>query len=40
MLQKKSSGEQPHYLDVWLHAHDGDADVSEKLVSTNIKCYA
>jgi hypothetical protein len=39
MLQKKSSGVQPHYLDVWLPAHDGDADVAEKLVSNNIKCY-
>jgi hypothetical protein len=40
MLQKKSIGVQPHYLDVWLLAHDGDVDAVEKLVSNNIKCYA
>jgi hypothetical protein len=38
MLQKKSSGVEPHYLNVWLAAHDGDADVAEKLIT--IKCYA
>ncbi len=35
MLQKKSSGVDPQYLDVWLPAHQGDADVVEKLVSNN-----
>jgi hypothetical protein len=40
MLQKKSSGVEPHYLDVWFPAHDGDGDATEKLVSNNIKCYA
>jgi hypothetical protein len=30
---------QPHCLDVWLPAHDSDADVAKKLVSNNIKCY-
>jgi hypothetical protein len=39
MLQKKSSGVEPHYLDVWLPAHDGDGNTTEKLVSNNIKCY-
>jgi hypothetical protein len=39
MLQKKSSGVQPRYLDVWLPAHDSDTDVAEKLASNNIKCY-
>jgi hypothetical protein len=39
MLQKKSSGADPHYLDVSLPAHDGDADATEKLVSNNFKCY-
>jgi hypothetical protein len=38
MLQKKSSGVEPHYLNVWLPAHDGDADMAEKVVSNNIKC--
>jgi hypothetical protein len=40
MLQKKSSGVEPHYLDIWLLAHDGDGDVAEKLVSNNINYYA
>jgi hypothetical protein len=39
MLQKKSTGVEPHYLDVWLHAHDNDEASMEKLVSNNIKCY-
>jgi hypothetical protein len=40
MLQKKSCGVEPYYLDIWLLAHNGDADVAEKLVDNNIKCYA
>jgi hypothetical protein len=40
MLQKKSSGVDPHYLNVWLPTHNGDADSTEKLVSNNFKCYA
>jgi hypothetical protein len=40
MLQKKSTGAEPHYLDVWLPAHDDDEARAEKLVSNNIKCYA
>jgi hypothetical protein len=40
MLQKKSIGVEPHYLDVWLPAHDDDEATTEKLVSNNIKCYA
>jgi hypothetical protein len=40
MLQKKSSGVNPHYLDVWLFAHDGDVNVTKKLVSNNFMCYA
>jgi hypothetical protein len=40
MLQKKSIGIEPHYLDVWLPAHDDDETTVEKLVSKNIKCYA
>jgi hypothetical protein len=40
MLQKKSSGVQSNYLDVWLHAHNGDADTTKKLVSNNLKCFA
>jgi hypothetical protein len=40
MMQKKSSGVDPHYLDVWLRAHQGDVVVAEKLVSNNFNCYA
>jgi hypothetical protein len=40
MLQKKSTRVKPHYLDVWLPAHDDDDAMAEKLVSNNIKCYA
>jgi hypothetical protein len=40
MLQKKSTGVEPHYLNVWLPAHDNDEATTEKLVSNNIKCYA
>jgi hypothetical protein len=39
MLQKKSAGVKPHYLDVWLPAHDDDEATVEKLVSNNIKCF-
>jgi hypothetical protein len=40
ILQKKSTGVEPHYLDVWLLVHDDDDASTEKLVSNNIKCYA
>jgi hypothetical protein len=40
MLQEKSTGVEPHYLDVWLPAHDDDEGRVEKLVSNNIKHYA
>jgi hypothetical protein len=40
MLQKKSTGVEPHYLDVWLPAHDDDEAMTEKPISNNIKCYA
>jgi hypothetical protein len=39
MLKKKSTGVEPHYLDVWLLAHDNNEVKAEKLVSNNIKCY-
>jgi hypothetical protein len=35
MLQKKSTVFDPHYLDIWQPAHEGDAAVAEKLVSNN-----
>jgi hypothetical protein len=37
MLQNKSIWVEPHYLDVWLPAHDDDDAMAEKLVSNNIK---
>jgi hypothetical protein len=40
MLQKKSTMVEPHYLDIWLPAHDDDEARAEKLVSNNLKCYA
>jgi hypothetical protein len=40
MLQKESIGVKPHYLDVWLPAHNDDEAREEKLLSKNIKCYA
>jgi hypothetical protein len=40
MLQKKSTGVEPHYLDVCLLVHDDDEATTEKLVSNNITCYA
>jgi hypothetical protein len=40
MLQKKSTGDNPHYLDIWLPMHDDDEAMTEKLVSNNINCYA
>jgi hypothetical protein len=40
MLQKKSTGVEPHYLDVWHRAHGDDEAKAKKLVSNNIKCYA
>jgi hypothetical protein len=36
--EKKYWG-QSHYLNVWQPAHQGDADVAEKTVSNNFKCY-
>jgi hypothetical protein len=39
MLQKKSTGVEPHYLDVLLTAYNDDEGTIEKLVSNNIKCY-
>jgi hypothetical protein len=40
MLQKKSTGVEPHYLNIWLPVHDNDEATTEKLVSNNIKYYA
>jgi hypothetical protein len=40
MLQKKSTGVEPHYLDIWLPVDDDYEATTKKLVSNNIKCYA
>jgi hypothetical protein len=40
VLQKKSTRANPHYLDVWAPAHEGDATTAEKLVSNNFYRYA
>jgi hypothetical protein len=39
ILQKKSIGVEPHYLNSWLLAHDDDEASEKKHVSNNIKCY-
>jgi hypothetical protein len=40
MLQNKSIMVKPHYLDVWLPAHDDDETMVEKVVCNNITSYA
>jgi hypothetical protein len=40
VLQKASTGVNPHYLYVWLPAHHDNVDTIEKLVSINFYCYA
>jgi hypothetical protein len=40
MLQKKCTGVEPHYFDVWEHAHQGNVDATERLVNINFYSYA
>jgi hypothetical protein len=40
VLQKKRTGFEPHYFDVWEHAHQGDAKVAEALVTISLYSYA
>jgi hypothetical protein len=40
LLQKASTGVDPHYLDVWQLAHQGNAEVAEKLVHISFYSYA
>jgi hypothetical protein len=35
VLQKANTRANPHYLDVWQPAHQGNADKGEKLVNIN-----
>jgi hypothetical protein len=39
MLQKASTGVNPHYFDVWQPAHHDKADAAERLVSIPFFSY-
>jgi hypothetical protein len=39
VLQKTSSRVDPHYLDVWQSAHQGNAEVVERLISISFYSY-
>jgi hypothetical protein len=39
VLKKASTEVDPHYLDVWHPAHQGNADVAKKLVSISLYSY-
>jgi hypothetical protein len=40
VLQKVSTGVNPHYLDLWQHAHQSNAEAAERLVSISFYSYA
>jgi hypothetical protein len=40
VLQRKCTGVQPHYFDVWEHAHQGNPDAAQTLVTINFYSYA
>jgi hypothetical protein len=40
VLQKASTGVEPHYLDVWQPAHQGNVEVAERLISISFYSYA
>jgi hypothetical protein len=40
VLQKKCTGVDPHYFDVWEPAHQGKADAMERLVTISSYYYA
>jgi hypothetical protein len=40
VLQKASTGVDPHYFDVWQPAHHDNADAVERLVSSSFYSYA
>jgi hypothetical protein len=40
VLQKISTGVDPHYLDVWQPAHQSNAEATERLVSISFYSYA
>jgi hypothetical protein len=39
VLKKASTGAEPHYLDVWQPAHQGNVDTTEMLVSIAFYSY-
>jgi hypothetical protein len=40
VLQKKRTGTDPHYFDVWQPTHQGNTDAAERLVSISFYPYA
>jgi glucan phosphoethanolaminetransferase (alkaline phosphatase superfamily) len=40
VLQKKHTGVDPHYFDVWEPAHQGNTDAAERLVTISFYYYA
>jgi hypothetical protein len=40
VLQKASTGTNPHYFDVWQHAHHDNAYAVERLISSSFYSYA
>jgi hypothetical protein len=39
ILQKASTGVDPHFIDVWVHMHMDDLEATQKLVSNNFNSY-
>jgi hypothetical protein len=39
VLQKASTGVDPHFIDVWVPMHRGDPEAMHKLVSNNFNSY-
>jgi hypothetical protein len=39
VLQKASTGVDPHFIDIWVHMHRDDPEATQKLVSNNFNSY-
>jgi hypothetical protein len=39
ILQKASTGVDPHFIDVWVPMHRDDPEATQKLVSNNFNSY-
>jgi hypothetical protein len=39
VLQKVSTGVDPHFIDVWVSMHRDDPEATHKLVSSNFNSY-